>query len=523
MNWEVLTMRSKTLSSELTLLRKDLTRFAPAWLGLCAYLMIWASTIFTSGEKWGDYYEPIAPIFAPIFALVLFGYLCDPRECNMVHSLPIRREKLFLIHTLAACLMFLIPTGIFCAVTRDFAVQKAIYRFLFMGVEFLLLFSVGILSMMFTGRKIGAALLYIFIQSFTIIQGLIIDKLYLPLLPGVAIREDWILLSPMFLVSSHADFTDNTVMNWEEWSFLLVFTLVSLAILGISVLLYRRRKLEHAGDLLAVSWLDPFFAACSCLTGASVMVLFDYEMNFVMLLLGSAIGYLSYWMLSKKTARVFTPKILGGYACLIAVLLGSMYLTYLDPLGRVGYVPEPHQVKEATLGQYSYDSEKFATSDPALIADLTALHADILEHNAPDEVAKYSPGDGRRVFITYKLNSGRTIQREYYCSEEALLDRASWFLSQPEAIFQRAEPEFGSIRVRCHDVEYYFDPRLMAELQDVILTECRAGRMFNMEYSYSGWTLSFELTDPVWYTYIDVPTEAVDTLAWLEANCVKPE
>ena len=87
----------------------------------------------------------------------------------------------------------------------------------------------------------------------------------------------------------------------------------------------------------------------------------------------------------------------------------------------------------------------------------------------------------------------------------------------------RCDPEFSSIRVRNRDVEYYFDPRLMAELQDVILTECRAGRMFNMEYSYSGWTLSFELTDSKWGTYIDVPAEAVDTLAWLEANCAKPE
>ena len=41
-------MRSKTLSSEMTILKKDLTRFAPVWLGLCAYLTIWATTIITT-------------------------------------------------------------------------------------------------------------------------------------------------------------------------------------------------------------------------------------------------------------------------------------------------------------------------------------------------------------------------------------------------------------------------------------------------------------------------------------------
>ena len=516
-------MRSKKLSSELTILRKDLTRFAPAWLSLCAYLLIWASTIITTGERWGDSYEPLAPIFAPIFALVIFGYLCDPTECNMVHSLPIRRERLFVIHTVAACLMFLIPTGIFCIATRNFAIQKAVYRFLFMGLEFLFLFSIGVLSMMLTGRKIGAALLYIFIQSFTIIAGLIINNLYLPLLPGVVISEDWGLLSPMFIVGNYADFMKNTVLTWEEWSFLLLFTLISLVILGISMLLYRRRKLEHAGDLLAVSWLDPFFAACSCLTGASAMVLFGYDMNYVMLLLGSAVGYLSYWMLSKKTARVFTPKILGGYVCLIAALLGSMYLTHLDPLDRVYYVPQPHKVAEATIGQYFYDTDKFVTTDPERIAELAALHGDIAAHDVPRELSENDPIDGRRIYITYKMKNGLTIQREYHCSDQALLDRAAWFLSQPEARFQRQKPVFSSIRVRFYNEELYLDPRLMTELTGIVLTECHEGRMFNFEYAGTGWSISFVMADTEWYTYLDVPETAVDTLAWLEANCIKPE
>ena len=515
-------MRSKTLSSDLTILRKDLTRFAPAWLGLCAYLLIWASTIITTGERWGDSYEPLAPIFAPIFALVVFGYLCDPTECCMVHSLPIRRERLFLIHTVAACLMFLVPTGLFCAVTRNYAIQKAIYRFLFMSLEFLFLFSIGVLSMMFTGRKIGAALLYIFIQSFTTIAGLIINNLYLPLLPGVVISEDWILLSPMFIVNNYADFMDNTVLSWEDWRFLILFTLISLAILGISMLLYRRRKLEHAGDLLAVSWLNPFFAACSCLTGASAMVLFGYDMNYMMLLLGSAVGYFSYWMLSKKTARVFTPKILGGFVCLIAALLGSMHLTHLDPLGRVYYVPQPNKVAEATIGQYSYDSDNFVTTDPAYIAELAALHTDIAELYIPTVQTKHEPREGRRIFITYELKNGRTIQREYQCSDQALLERAAWFLSQPEAHFKTNNPVFTSIRVRYHNEELYLDPRLLPELADTVMADCREGRMFDFDYGRSGWSLSFEIADPRWYTYIDVPKDAVDTIAWLENYCNIP-
>lgn len=515
-------MRSKTLSSELTILRKDLTRFAPVWLGLCAYLLLWAWTIIPNGDQYGDYYEPVAPIFAPILALVVFGYLCDPAECNMVHSLPIRRERLFLIHTAAAFLMFLVPTSIFCAVTRNFATQGAMYRFLFMVLEFLLLFSIGVLCMMLTGRKIGAALLYLFIQCLSLIVGTIVETLYLPLLPGVYLDPLYFFVSPMVIVSSYADFMHDTQIPPDAWSFVAVITGLSLVILVISMLLYRKRKLEHAGDLLAVRWLDPFFAACSGVTGASAMVVFGFDSEVFQLLLGIAIGYLSYWMLSKKSARVFTPKILGGFVCLVAALLGSMYLVHLDPLDRVSYVPEPHQVETANLSQGHYDTDGFSTTDPELIAGLTALHTDIAAQYVPEALSKYNPSEGEKIFICYELKNGRTIQREYSCNDAALLKRSAWYLSQPIAYFETENPVFTSVIVRYFGDDRYLDPRLLPELTGVLLTECREGRMFDFDYNDTGWNLNLVVQGSDWHTYLPIPETAVDTIAWLEANCIAP-
>ena len=73
-------MKCRTSSSDLAILKKDITRFAPAWLGLCAYLTIWAVNLLTTDVYNGMFYEPIAPIFAPILSIWLFGYLCDPNE-----------------------------------------------------------------------------------------------------------------------------------------------------------------------------------------------------------------------------------------------------------------------------------------------------------------------------------------------------------------------------------------------------------------------------------------------------------
>ena len=518
-------MRSKTLSSDLTILKKDLTRFAPVWLSLCAWLVIWGISIKSEPQSYSgsNFYEPIAPIFAPILAIVVFGYLSDPRECHVVHSLPLRRERLFMVHTIAACLMFLVPTALFCAVTGESATQGAMYRFLFIALEFLFLFSIGVLCVMLTGRKIGAGLLYLFIQCLSFIVGVLVQNLYLPLLPGVYLAGDYFLMSPMLLVGGYADFIHSTPLSPGDWAFLAVFFLISAAILAVSLILYRRRKLEHAGDLLAVSWLDPFFAVCSGVTGASAMILFDYEMDPFVLLLGCVIGYFAYWMLSKKTARVFTPKLVVGLVCLIAALVGSIYLVHLDPLDRVYYVPEPSQVKTISLGQGYYEAEDFTSDDQAVIEDISKLHLELAEHHVSHSLELNDSIDRRRIFISYDLENGRSIHREYDCADEALLDQAAWYLSQPIAVFGAESPSFSTIEVHYRGDAVYLDPRLLTELSGIVLTECHEGRMFEFGYSDGLWRLTFVQRETNWHTYLTIPDSAVDTIAWLEAHCTTPK
>ena len=514
-------MRSKTLSSDFTILRKDLTRFAPVWLGLCAYLVIWYASIVSNDPDvpwWSNQYEPIAPIFAPILAICVFGYLCDPKECHTVHSLPIRRERLFLIHTAASCIMFLIPTALFCFVTRNAVVQGAFYRFLFTGIEFLFLFAIGVLCMMLTGRKEGAALLFLFIQLFPTILGGFIESFYLPCLPGVYLGTDYYELSPIRIVSNYADFMHETTISNAAWSFTAVITAVSVGILALSMLLYRRRSLEHAGDLLAFGWLDPFFAVCDCMTGIWILSDYGYDSEWLLMVMGGIIGYFAYWMLSKKTARVFTVKRIAGLICLFAALVGSLYLTFLDPLDRVYHVPEPENVAKVVLNEYAFSEESYMSDDPEIIAEIGALHLLLAEHYTAEDLF-HAYTDSETVHLTYHLKNGTTLEREYQCHDKTLLQKAAWYLSQPEAIFQRAEPQIISADVTIRGENVYLDPRLLPELMDVFLNECREGRMYQFPYSSNGWEIHFELRDPEYHTYLQIPDSATDTLSWLREHC----
>lgn len=519
MSWEVLTMKCRTSSSDLAILKKDLTRFAPVWLGLCAYLAIWAANLLASDEYARLFvYEPIAQIFAPIIALVLLGYLCDPRECFMVHSLPIRRERLFGIHILAGLIMFLVPTAIFCFVTRNVTDASAMYRFLFTAAEFLLLFSIFTLCTMLTGRKIGASALYLFVLALPAMLDLFVQDLYLPLLPGVYCSSDFYMLSPMMVVSSYANFYNEMVLQPSDWLYLGGVLLASLAILGIGLLFYRKRKLECAGDLLSVSCLDPVFAVCAFFFGAVFMTSFESGPS-PMIYFGAVIGYLAYWMLSKKTARVFTKRIIIGLVALLAIFGASCIAVESDPLGRVYYVPETAQIKTASLRTSPRSSERLETSDPEMIDAILELHGDLLDV-AMDPEENYR---GSQLHIVYELTNGQFIERNYICFDEDVLNRAAYFLSQPEAILGTEDPEITNILVlRDFGDRVTFDPALIDELSAVILKECRSGLMFDFDYDYSPWELTVYLAgrEPV---NLWVPESAVETIAWLEANCTLTE
>ena len=44
--------------------------------------------------------------------------------------------------------------------------------------------------------------------------------------------------------------------------------------------------------------------------------------------------------------------------------------------------------------------------------------------------------------------------------------------------------------------------------------------MYQFPYSSNGWEIHFELRDPEYHTYLQIPDCATDTLAWLRDHCV---
>lgn len=523
MNWEVWTMKSKTLSCEMTILRKDLTRYAPMWISLSVVLFLFAFDQLSANYPDPLEYLPLAMFFAPIFAVNLFGYLTDPAECSAMHSLPVRREGLFLIHTAAAFLMYLVPMSVYFIATAPVMEIGFLPRLGWSALDFAYSFSISMICVLITGRKIGAALLYLFLQLLPALVAMYMEFLILPLLPGLYLTYEFLQLG--VTSASVSEFISEVFYDQVQGPICLsavAILAVSLVLYGICLWMYRRRKLEHAGDLLAVRWLDPVFAVCSGLTGGCVIDLFfglgGSSFDPLLFGLGMAFGYFSYWMLSKKSARVFQPRLLAGFAALAVTVAGSVFLISMDPLDRVHYQPDPSVVQTATLSEGAYSVREYTTDDPEEIARLQALQLELLEHYEELDDDMRSHGDV--IHITYTLDNGRTIQRQYKILSYDLLDRASWYLSQSVTFFETDAPEFRYVHAHRNGSSVSFPSEKTGEFQEILLEDCRQGRMFSFDRSYPDPRWSVE----IWYSdsdfvYITIPSSAVDTIAWLTENC----
>lgn len=117
MSWEVRTMQSKTSYFNAMLFRKNLTRFWPLW-GLASFVgalfplavlldMVHRGwNVLSAPDFTGMYYDAVSAVpvinlvYAALCAMAVWSYLYNARSVGLMHTLPIRREGLFLTNFL---------------------------------------------------------------------------------------------------------------------------------------------------------------------------------------------------------------------------------------------------------------------------------------------------------------------------------------------------------------------------------------------------------------------------------------
>ena len=474
----------------ITLFRKNWSRFWPLWslYGVIWFLILTVGILNSRGiyDALPDNYYPTGYVvyaipmgillslgFGVLCAMAVFSYLYSSRPVGLMHALPIRREGLFLTNYLSGLSFFVLPILVVALLTLGaelYAGHGVDLTSLFLWgwcqcMVSLFFYSFAVFCAMFTGHILALPAFY------GILNGLVfgLDALF---------RE----LARIFLFGFYTSYQLNPWVEWltptlcyidrmgstgsPNYHFtgllpVFVYMLAGLVFTGLALLLYRRRHLETAGDVVAVSWLRPIFkygvAFCSAVViGTFLWSVFLPQVShsilwslLFFLLLTGALGYFIAEMLLCKSFRVFRQGWKGCLCFLILLTLGVSTLE-VDPIGFEVRVPQAQQVVEVRLDTPSFAPYDGASSPSVLrreedIARLVELHQTIIDHQSQLESAErvsshsyvsQQVGDymvdvetsGSFYFsFTYLFRDGGTMRRSYRIpvDEELLADPTS--------------------------------------------------------------------------------------------------
>ena len=442
-------MKLRTSFFDKTVLRKDITRFAPLWAiyfigGLLVMLNVADSTGnngYYAASNVGEtlpYFAIINLIYAGMAAQLLFGDLYNSRLCNALHAMPMRRENWFLTHVVSGLLYSIVPNfvGIFLVMFRmgDFWFVAFIWL-LGMTLQYLFFFGLAVFSVFCTGNRFAMAAVYGILNGASMITLWFIQLIYQPLLYGVTIAtEPFEVLCPIVQIVSNEDmihWTYELGLNGgyeavrlykymgfgEGWGYLAIVAAIGVALLALSLVMYRRRRLECAGDFIAITRLAPVFCVVYTLCVGAVFAMFGELVNsnyMPYLIVGLLVGWFTGRMLLQRTVKVFSGKNFLQMGILTGAVLLSIGLTMLDPLGITRWTPKAEQVVSLSISDnpnyYRYEGE-LTIEDPEDIQTLIDIHKYVIQNG---EAGRQNINDPMvNLEFTYRLKDGRTVSRSY--------------------------------------------------------------------------------------------------------------
>ena len=531
MNWEVLTMKLRISFFNPGVLKKDATRFFPVWglysvFLLILYLMLTSNAV-SAGEIAYNMVDmlPISAVvnlgYGLICAFMLFGDLFNSRLCNALHAMPMRREGWFATHLTAGLLFMAVPNGVFALIT---GLQMASYAYISLWwlavacMQFLFFFGVGVLAMLCAGNRLGATALYGIFNFLPVLIYVLFESFYLPALPGIV--NDWehyAVFTPVYEMAS-ATYLDYHLISDYQFTITEVFPQafgytglcagVGVVALVLALVVYKKRKLESAGDLLSVKSLKYLFLpVCTYGAGALFYVMGELiisQLQYVMLLIGLVVGFFAGLMLLDKTVKVFQAKNILTLGAMVLFLFGSIALTSLDPMGITRYVPEAQRVQEVSLLS-RWEGEALLT-EPADIETVIGIHK--------DQIGRIDDGyyDSYPYTIRYTLNNGKVVTRSYYIILTAETKSSlRGIFSRWESIFPAKDAESLLPMIDAVYVSgYQLSKEEIEPLIKAMELDCRNGTMAQFgllqeEYETKMW-VELKLKDRAYYgaTYMSV-------------------
>ncbi len=423
----------------------------------------------------------ISAAFAILFVMASSHYLYNARSTSMMGCLPVRRTGVFLSMffvglavMLVSNLLILITT---IAVNSYYGIATVSYALQWFGIVSLMcVFFMGFAAFCatLTGNLLVLPLLYVVLNftSFVVIS--LLSEIIRQLIFGFAgtasgfLQTAFTVLSPIVYIVGMTrvvpvytgDPNNGGYMNGYEyngWIYLIVLAIVGIALTVAAVQLIRRRRMEAAGDVVAIQVLKPVFKycltfGCSLVIGCLLYYTVFYTSPNVVgdlkvitlalsLLVGAFVGYFAAQMLIEKTLKVFRVENWTGLGISVLVLITFIAVLRFDLFGYERKVPSADNVQSVVV----HGPGSFLSDNDEIIEKIEELHRDIVSNREQWRNIDFSKTPYNSFSIVYTLDNGSSISRNYDIPSDnkEIMTLMEELFNTPEIIRSRFQLSFA--------------------------------------------------------------------------------
>lgn len=539
-------MQSKTSSSKLfskTLFFKNIKNCWPVW-GAYSFFLFWLfpgimyfNSIYGSQDVkkrlvlmiYQDGFNVAlvtAVIIGIITAMTTFAYLQKERSISFFHSLPLTRGSLYFTNFISGITIMFVPNIIAAIITACIGfsykvniIPEVLQWFLIVSAEDLFFYSFAVLCMILCGQLVSAPILYlIFIFYFDAILipvNEIASRLFYGISSNLLRRPDGVFgiifpVTYMAQIDYSVEFDEHTYEAVRYYLQPKTYTIIAAAlgaviiIIAASVIMYRSRKSESSGDIIAIRVLRPIFRwgfgiSLSVFITWLIQetVLYDFShtdvarvSTQVIFIIIASVGFWAAEMILKKSFRVFKRKYKEWIIFAVFTIIITCSYMFIGK-ARAYKIPNVNDVESVDFYAMGYNT---TFKDKAAIIDIIDLHRYMVNNN--DEMNRINEdwdyNYSSRINISENLKNGEVITRSYNVTGEHLkrleefCNKYTIDLAIGDIDFNRIESAHTTLRrdiaydkglIEYEYQDYVFDKQDSIELMKAIIADYKAEKI----------------------------------------------
>ncbi len=356
--------------------------------------------------NWGSFAFAASVIFSLGTGVILFNFMHFNGSVSQIHSLPVKRKTVFITKIVSALSILVIPViivGIILAVLSFGEVCEPVTiadigNFTYVTLAYtLVILSLTVIVNMMTGNPIGTV---VFTAGFAFLP-----LFFMGLFTEIARSEIYGYSQNFAYDILNILYLEPTKLTPDSNGY--IYPIMSIVFLLGAYALYRKRKSESHGEVIAFRWLTPVFVAIIAILASGVGYLYAdavFDMNSLLMML-------PFGIFGTGIAHMISKKSLDFKGCVKPIIIYSVCalafcgVIHYDLTGYEKRIPSLDSIESVSVNNHAVYTEPTFT-DKEDLQNIVNLHTYLTQN-------KDSNSYNSSISIIYNLKNGKTLSREY--------------------------------------------------------------------------------------------------------------